>query len=326
MNFYSHHIGDFIRDTSRLNDSQCMAYLRMLWIYYESEEPLADDVPALAFRIGAIEQDVKQILSHFFFMHDGRWHQSRCDEEILRFREKSSKAKVSAEKRWKNANAMRTHKQVAIDEENANACERMQMHDFDPLPDQKTISENTKSMRTHSERNANEPLFDANQEPITNNQLNNKNNMSTCVDVASVFDHWRERMGHTKAKLDEKRKKLIRSALKTGYTKDDLIEAIDGCAKSPFHMGNNDRGSVFDGLDLILRSASKIDSFIKLNRTTVAGGDYANHNRPAREDNSAAGRVRAAIARERAAEAASAQRNPSAVADDVIDVWPQMDL
>jgi uncharacterized protein YdaU (DUF1376 family) len=137
VNFYSHHIGDFIRDTSRLNDSQCMAYLRMLWIYYESEEPLADDVPALAFRIGASDQDVKQILSHFFFMHEGRWHQSRCDEEILRFREKSSKAKVSAEKRWKNANAMRTHS-----ERNAN----------------ESISD------------ANEPFFDANQEPITNNQ------------------------------------------------------------------------------------------------------------------------------------------------------------
>ncbi len=128
MNYYQHHIGDFIRDTARLSDSQCMAYLRMIWIYYETEESLEDDANAIAFRTGANASDVQQILRHFFFQHDGRWHHARCDREILAFREKSEKAKKSADARWKNANAM----------------------------------------RTHSERKANEPVFDANQEPVTN--------------------------------------------------------------------------------------------------------------------------------------------------------------
>ena len=52
---------------------------------------------------------MQQILKHFFFEHDGKWHHARCDKEILAYRDKSDKAKKSADARWKNANAMRTH-------------------------------------------------------------------------------------------------------------------------------------------------------------------------------------------------------------------------
>jgi len=131
MNYYQHHIGDFIRDTARLTDSQCMAYLRLIWIYYETESAIENDVDAIAFKIGANARDVHQILKHFFFLHDdGFWHQSRCDKEILTFRDKSEKAKKSADARWSNANAM----------------------------------------RPHNERSANEPISNANQEPVTSNQ------------------------------------------------------------------------------------------------------------------------------------------------------------
>lgn len=131
MNYYQHHIGDFIRDTSRLSDSQSMAYLRLLWIYYETEQPIENDVDAVAFKIGANASDVQQIFKHFFFLHDdGLWHQARCDKEILAFRDRSEKAKKSADARWNNANAM----------------------------------------RTHTDRKANAQVSDANQEPVTSNQ------------------------------------------------------------------------------------------------------------------------------------------------------------
>lgn len=130
MNYYSHHIGDFIRDTARIPDAQCMAYLRLIWMYYETESPIQNDIDAVAFKIGANVADLKLILAHFFFLHDDNcWHQSRCDREILEYRAKSKKCKDSANARWKNANAM----------------------------------------RTHNERNADEPKIDANQEPRTNN-------------------------------------------------------------------------------------------------------------------------------------------------------------
>jgi uncharacterized protein YdaU (DUF1376 family) len=66
MHYYQHHIGDFVRDTSRLTDSQCMAYLRLIWMYYDTEKPLPDDPEGLAFQVGASDQDVRLILKHYF--------------------------------------------------------------------------------------------------------------------------------------------------------------------------------------------------------------------------------------------------------------------
>lgn len=165
MNYYAHHIGDFIRDTARLSDAQCMAYLRMIWRYYETEQPLDGDVDALAFRIGATTSDVHQILKHYFFLHEGRWHNSRCDKEILAYRAKSNKAKKSAQARWSNANAMRTHETSG----DANAYERTKTHEEDGSGAENKGSKGAEPMRTHSEKDAFATVSDANQEPRTKN-------------------------------------------------------------------------------------------------------------------------------------------------------------
>lgn len=96
--------------------------------------------------------------------------------------------------------------------------------------------------------------------------LNPIKDSSNSSDVREVFEHWQTRMNHPKAKLDNSRRGKIKAALKT-YPKDDLIQAIDGCAKSTFHMGQNDKGTVYDGLDLILRNADHIEKFIRMNTT-----------------------------------------------------------
>lgn len=131
MHYYQHHIGDFVRDTARLTDSQCMAYLRLLWMYYDTEKPLPNDPEGLAFQVGSNDQDVRLILKHYFEIHGDLYRHKRCDKEIGAFKEKSEKAAKSANARWSNA----------------------------------------KAMRTHTERIANERVLDANQEPRTNNQI-----------------------------------------------------------------------------------------------------------------------------------------------------------
>lgn len=130
MFYYQHHIGDFIKDTSNLDDHQLAAYLRMIWIYYTEEKPFADDPEDIAFAVRSDEKTVRLLLRHFFQKDDQHWHHNRCDREISEYHGKSKKARESANARWKNA----------------------------------------KAMRTHSERNADAMVFDANQEPITNNQ------------------------------------------------------------------------------------------------------------------------------------------------------------
>lgn len=87
MLYYPHHIGDFVRDTSRPNDSQSMAYLRLIWLYYESEQPLPDDVEALAFRIGSKSDDVLVILHNFFILKDRHWHNVKCDAGLTAIRQ-----------------------------------------------------------------------------------------------------------------------------------------------------------------------------------------------------------------------------------------------
>ncbi len=81
--------------------------------------------------------------------------------------------------------------------------------------------------------------------------------------VVDIFNHWKVVMGHTKAQLDDKRRGLIRKALKMGYSPEQLFQAIDGCAITPHNIGENDRGQRYDGLHILLRDAEQIDRFIR---------------------------------------------------------------
>ena len=134
MHYYPHHIGDFIRDTARLSDSQTMAYLRLMWTYYDTEASLPNDPKKLAFQIGASADDVQLILEHYFVLEADLWRHRRCDAEIAAFKGKKEKAAASANARWKAA----------------------------------------KALPSDSERNANASKNDANQEPRTNNQEEEK--------------------------------------------------------------------------------------------------------------------------------------------------------
>jgi hypothetical protein len=77
-----------------------------------------------------------------------------------------------------------------------------------------------------------------------------------------IFSYWQETMNHPRAKLDKKRENVIHKALGLGYGIVDLKQAIDGCAQTPFNMGQNDRQQVYDDISLILRDAEHIERFI----------------------------------------------------------------
>jgi uncharacterized protein YdaU (DUF1376 family) len=118
MHYYQHHIGDFIKATSRLTDSQAMAYLRLIWMYYDSEKPLPNDIEVLALQVGLPIDDVHLLLRAYFRLEDGVWKHSRCDAEIEEYRsfvdKKSRAGKASAEQR-KNSS-------TTSDEQVLNEC------------------------------------------------------------------------------------------------------------------------------------------------------------------------------------------------------------
>lgn len=77
-----------------------------------------------------------------------------------------------------------------------------------------------------------------------------------------VFAHWQHVMNHPRARLDRRRENKIAQALKLEYTVEELKQAVDGCAKTPYNMGKNDSGQTFDDIGLILRDAEHIERFM----------------------------------------------------------------
>lgn len=80
--------------------------------------------------------------------------------------------------------------------------------------------------------------------------------------VQLVFDHWRGVHRKPRAQLDAKRRKLIRGAL-GAYSEADLCQAISGYQNSPHHMGQNDKATVYDSIELMLRDAEHIDAGLR---------------------------------------------------------------
>ena len=81
--------------------------------------------------------------------------------------------------------------------------------------------------------------------------------------IQEVFTHWVVIMGKHRARLDEKRRKTIKARFADGYQVQDLLDAINGCYLSPFHMGDNPDRTIYNELSLICRDAEHIDRFIE---------------------------------------------------------------
>jgi len=93
--------------------------------------------------------------------------------------------------------------------------------------------------------------------------------------VAEVFCYWQTRLNHQQAKLTPKRKRNIEARLKEKYTVEQIKTAIDGCASSPFHMGQNQNGTVYDDIELICRDGGKLEGFIAKVETRTGNGVLA---------------------------------------------------
>lgn len=84
-----------------------------------------------------------------------------------------------------------------------------------------------------------------------------------------VFEHWKTVMQAPRAKLDDKRRRIIKLRLKD-FSTADLKRAIDGCKNDPFSMGDNDRAKTFNGIHIICRDAEHVEKFIALTEPAAA--------------------------------------------------------
>lgn len=150
MNYYKFHIGDYRRDTVHLSLLEHGIYRALLDSYYLNEEPLTADLPklmrSLCVRTAEEKQALENVLSDFFVLDGDVYRHKRCDQDIEKYKEKSEKARQSANARWAD---------VSHHTSSASATESHS-------------EENAIAMRTHSEGNAN-------HKPLTTNH--NKNTL-----------------------------------------------------------------------------------------------------------------------------------------------------
>jgi uncharacterized protein YdaU (DUF1376 family) len=113
MHYYQHHIGDFIKDTSFLTNEEIGIYLKLIWLYYDTEKPLPNNLFELGMKTGTRDNTemLSGLLEMFFSFHsiENSWHHNRCDKEIEHYKQQlttASKAgKASALKRAMNKNS-----------------------------------------------------------------------------------------------------------------------------------------------------------------------------------------------------------------------------
>ena len=180
--------------------------------------------------------------------------------------------------------------QIATDLKSAdNRCSGIQK-EYDNQPDSKHLRgfydkycavfhmKKARGMASPSEAPS-KPLRSQEQEQEQKQEQNQDNNLvgqkqpdqSIADTVGQIFEFWQKVMDSPKSKLDANRTTLITNALK-GYSPADICKAIRGCSKTPHNMGKNDRNTLFNGLNLILRNAEKIDYFIKLDGVQARPG------------------------------------------------------
>ena len=109
MHYYSFNIGDYHSHTSRLSQSEDLAYRRLLDLYYLNERPFTGCVEDIAREIGMNDRltDVEYVLNKYFPFDGENWVNKRASSEIAKFHKQkkanSRAGKASAEARKRKA-------------------------------------------------------------------------------------------------------------------------------------------------------------------------------------------------------------------------------
>jgi len=259
MHYYQHNIADYRKDTTHLSLLEHGIYRRLLDQYYLDETPISLDHASVmrshSVRNADEMQAFENVLKDFFFRTDEGYIHKRCDVEIEAFHAKSKSTSESAKARW-----------ARVREEKSKDA-----------------------MQSHSESNANHKPLTTNQEPLTNNQkpeTKTKAKSKTLAnenkdDVVKIFDFWKKIMHSPTSVFLPARKALIERTLKH-YCAADICKAIRGCSKTPHNMGENDRNTKFNSIELILRDAAHIERFIATDSSLLQVGPETSEQRTAR--------------------------------------------
>lgn len=102
MNFYPHHIGDYLTATAHLTWLEDCAYRRLLDVYYSREQAIPLDVAQASRLVRAQSKEerkaVETALNEFFVKGESGWTHNRCIEEIEKARVSALRSKANGMK------------------------------------------------------------------------------------------------------------------------------------------------------------------------------------------------------------------------------------
>jgi len=234
MHYYQFNIADYRKDTQHLSPMEHYIYRELMDWYYLDEAPIPKITQLVSRRLRLVSennQTLLTVLQEFFTETENGWIHSRIEREISTYRARVETAKANGSKGGRPQKPKKTNLVILAN------------------PDKTQVK--------------------ANQEPITNNQLNIKELSAKADPACEIFAYWVSVMGKTgAAKLTPKRKKSVQARLRDGYTLDQIKNAIDNCRADPWSMGENDRHTQFNDLELICRTGEKLESFINRAQST----------------------------------------------------------
>ena len=102
MNYYPHHIGDYLTATAHLSWAEDCAYRRLLDVYYSRERAIPADIAQACRLVRAASKDerkaVETVLTEFFTQTADGWRHGRCDAEIVKAAEAAERARANGKK------------------------------------------------------------------------------------------------------------------------------------------------------------------------------------------------------------------------------------
>ena len=98
MHYYQFNIGDYIKNTLHLSLEEDLAYRRLLDYYYDSEQPIPNDIPRVSRRLRMGSEIIQSILDEFFELTENGYKNHRADLEIASYHEYMAKQKANGMK------------------------------------------------------------------------------------------------------------------------------------------------------------------------------------------------------------------------------------
>ncbi len=108
-------------------------------------------------------------------------------------------------------------------------------------------------------------------------------------EARQVFDAWIISTGRTgRTVFSAERKRIIHNALKV-FPLADLLDAVEGWRFSAHHRGENESGTVYNDIELLLKSAKQVEKFRDLKRkaphlVAVSNGSTSEHDAQTRSN------------------------------------------